>query len=166
MNTFVKFAFAAAVSLGALQAAPALAVCAPSPYQGLNIPPVTYVGSVTAAQNIRLYPGSSIVSPNGVYRLIFQGDGNLVLYKNGTQPEWATDTQICYEPLSTTMPLYTRFQSDGNLVVYHSNVNNPLVEHDVWDVNKQGNPNAVLRVQDDGNVVIYNGTKAIWARTW
>lgn len=162
MKIFKASAIAAAVMFSVAQATAAFA-CPHSPYSGPNVPPVTLTGTVTAAQNVYLYPNSSIYSPNGVYRLIFQTDGNLVLYKNGTQVIWDTNTEICAP--SQYVPYATRFQSDGNLVVYYSLWNNPLQPvGDVWDANTQGHPNSRLVVQDDGNVVIYDSNnKVLWA---
>lgn len=156
-----KILIASASLMAMSQVSPAMAACI---YYGAapSVPPVTYVGSVSASQNVYLYPGSSIVSPSGVYTLIFQGDGNLVLYKSGqTKAVWASGSTLCSPtPYS---PLYTRFQPDGNLVVYSSIANTPTAQ---WDTNTQNHPDAVLKVQDDGNVVIYTGTVARWARTW
>ena len=158
MKAFKKSIVAAAAMFGVLQAAPAFA-CIAGPY--VSMPTVTLSGTVTAAQNTYLYANSSIYSPNGVYRLIFQTDGNLVLYKNGTQVIWDTNTENC---IPTPYAAYTtRFQPDGNLVVYYTTTPG-LQEIAVWDTNTQGHPNARLVVQDDGNVVIYDSNnRVLWA---
>jgi hypothetical protein len=49
------------------------------------------------------------------------------------------------------------FQADGNLVVYTS-ANRP-----VWASNTYGHNGSVLKIQEDGNVVIYDNGRAIWA---
>jgi len=163
MRKVKSFLIAMVACVGAMQASPALACTYFGPVPGMT--PVTYTGQVSASQNVYLWPGSSIVSPNGVYRLIFQNDGNLVLYKNETQYVWDTNTELCTPTPERTFA--ARFQPDGNLVVYHALQSNSTVPLPAsWDANTQGNPTAVLKVQDDGNVVIYRGTKAIWARTW
>lgn len=81
-----------------------------------------------------------------------QTDGNLVLYAPGSQPIWASNT-------AGNPGAWTIMQaSDGNLVVY-SAANKPL-----WASNTAGNPGAYLAVQNDSNLVIYNGARPIWAR--
>lgn len=81
--------------------------------------------------------------------LVFQQDGNLVVYDQNSSAQWAARTDgkgwTC------------AFQGDGNLVVYDSD-GNPE-----WASNSDGHPNAQLVVQGDGNVVVYDGTDAVWA---
>ncbi len=97
------------------------------------------------------FQGESLVASNG-YRLIFQGDGNLVLYKD-KKPLWHTKT---YNKGAHRVVL----QGDGNLVVYTAS-NKPL-----WASWSQGNGPSRLRLQSDGNLVVYkNGGKHTWA-TW
>ena len=101
-----------------------------------------------------LAPGDSVVSANGRYQFVFQGDGNLVLYKSfpsGAQrPLWDSRTNnrlvdVCI------------MQADGNLVLYD------LDAHPVWASNSHGHPGSRLVVQDDGNVVIYSpGDNPVW----
>jgi predicted heme/steroid binding protein len=102
-----------------------------------------------------LRPGNSIRSPNGNYLWIFQGDGNLVLYKTfataPNAPLWASDTHgkpawVCI------------MQGDGNLVIYDID-GNPL-----WSSGTHGNPGSRFVMQDDGNGVIYRPDDApLWA---
>lgn len=99
-----------------------------------------------------LNPDQSITSPNGNYTFVYQGDGNLVLYRNRDgKALWASNTygrpaEVCI------------MQGDGNLVIY-----GPDGEY-IWDTATHGHPGSHLVVQDDGNVVIYDpaGTP-IWA---
>jgi hypothetical protein len=49
-------------------------------------------------------------SPDGLYSLIMQGDGNLVLYAQGSGARWSSGT---YSPGAIAW-----MQGDGNLVVY------------------------------------------------
>jgi hypothetical protein len=97
-----------------------------------------------------LFPGQSISSANGRYTLVYQGDGNLVLYGPGGAL-WASNTNG--QPVGVAI-----MQGDGNLVIYGPGGTV------VWASNTDGNPGARLVVQDDGNVVIYrtDGTAA-WA---
>lgn len=70
-----------------------------------------------------------------------QRDGNLVLYRQSDRLVlWASNTANIYVK-------FCLFQSDGNLVLYTTN-------HQArWSSNTFGRN--YLRVQDDGNVVIY-----------
>jgi hypothetical protein len=101
-----------------------------------------------------------LLSLNGLFTLVYQSDGNLVLYKNymanncGTRDSralWASNTygrpaQVCI------------MQGDGNLVIY-----GPDGEY-IWDTATDGQPGSRLVMQDDGNAVIYRSDGApIWA---
>jgi flagellar biosynthesis GTPase FlhF len=94
--------------------------------------------------------GESRVSRNGCYRLIFQDDGNLVVY-NKSKALWGAGTENkAIESL--------KMQSDGNLVMYGYN------KKPVWASNTLGNDGARLEIQDDGNVVIYapSSNRPVW----
>jgi hypothetical protein len=93
-----------------------------------------------------LVRGQSLRSQNGWYSLIMQGDGNLVLYAPGGRALWAT-----YRTGG-----FVQLQPDGNFVEYDHLV------RPVWSTGTFGS-NRWLVVQDDGNVVIYAGTNAVWA---
>jgi hypothetical protein len=95
-----------------------------------------------------LSPGETILSNNRQYTLILQHDGNLVLYRSGGGPLWATWTQG--KPVTKAV-----MQTDGNFVLY-DNLNRA-----VWASWTHGKPGSYLIVQDDGNVVIYSPT-ATW----
>lgn len=98
---------------------------------------------------IRLNAGQSITSPNGVYTLIMQTDGNLVL-RTATTALWASNT------VSTGS--FMKFQGEGNLVVYSSS------NAAVWASSGGGYPCARLQLQNDGNLVIVSGDNvAVWA---
>ena len=99
----------------------------------------------------KLSPGQSISSSNGHYNFVFQSDGNVVLYAQyrGTIALWATGTQ------GTPAKMLEMQASDGNLVLRDGS-QNPL-----WSSGSVGHPGAYLEVQDDGNVVIYDGA-AVW----
>jgi len=91
-----------------------------------------------------------ITSPNKQYRLVLQGDGNLVLYQGSTSL-WASNT---------VLPNIARvvMQGDGNLVIYTSD------GQPAWDCYRSfGHPGARLNLQDDGNLVIYDSTnRPLW----
>ena len=108
-----------------------------------------------------LYPNQSLNanqqlwSPNGNYFLVYQGDGNLVLYT------W--DGFVVWQAyLANTDPGSLVMQSDGNLVVYDG------WGDARWWTGTDGHNGAYLAVQDDGNLVVYSagGGQALWARTW
>lgn len=96
-----------------------------------------------------LKPGQYRRSPNGIYTLIMQTDGNAVLYK-GRTALWASVTN---RKASTLI-----MQRDGNLVVISGRT-------PVWASNTGGSTGAYLAVQSDSNLVIYNiRNKAVWYR--
>lgn len=90
----------------------------------------------------RMYPGQSIISADGRFRMVLQLDGNLVLY-SGTRPLWASGT----DGRSTA---FLALQPDGNLVLYDRNAQ-PL-----WFSRTDGAGLARLIMQPDGNLVIYD----------
>jgi pimeloyl-ACP methyl ester carboxylesterase len=98
-----------------------------------------------------LAPGEAIGSPNGFYELVYQHDGNLVLYDGTGGAMWASDTY-------GSSPGVAVMQGDGNFVIYDSD--------DVarWSSGTWGYPGAFVVLQDDGNVVVYDtdGTP-LWA---
>ena len=103
-----------------------------------------------------LRAGEMVDSENGRYHLIYQPDGNVVLYDGGRDggddwtPMWETNT----DGRSTGMLI---LQHDGNLVLYDGS-NRPI-----WSSDTFRTP-CVLIVQNDGNVVIYDGNGvALWA---
>ncbi len=89
-----------------------------------------------------LRPDESLKSQNGAYTLIMQGDGNLVLYNQASQPLWHTGT-AGYPGASAV------FQGDGNFVVYTGS-GVPL-----WHTHTHGTAASRFVVQNDSNIVIY-----------
>lgn len=109
-----------------------------------------YLGHNLAAGQ-QLAAGQAVQSPNGRYRLLMQGDGNLVLYRDGPHAVWSSGTGGTGAEAKATM------QSDGNLVL------GPPGQV-TWNSGTGSFSNAGLVVQDDGNVVIYHNGHAVW--TW
>ena len=113
----------------------------------------TYAPTPTSTFGLRsgevMYPGNSRTSVDGRFTLIYQGDGNLVLYFSGSWI-WASNT-------SGTTAGFVAMQGDGNLVVYDAG------GQWRWASNTSGLDGAYLVVQSDGNTVLYRGTHAIWA---
>lgn len=93
----------------------------------------------------------TLVSPNGSYTLVMQGDGNLVLYVRGGGARWVSGTN---KAGATAW-----MQSDGNLVIYSPSGGA------LWSSGTWGHPGSRLLVQDDGRGVIYSPAGvALWAR--
>ncbi|MCL2013232.1 MAG: S8 family serine peptidase [Cystobacterineae bacterium] len=105
----------------------------------------------------RMAPGHALRSPNGLYTLIMQEDGNLVLYSSAGTPLWSTHTGPGNAGASATL------QCDGNFVV-RSAAGNPL-----WSTQTGGqtgtNRATYVAVQNDGNFVLYKeGGTPVWDR--
>ena len=124
----------------------------PYPSFGLGAPaasPITFRGDkLWPGQNLAPYWG--LQSKNGRVKVIFQPDGNCVLYGDG-QPLWWTGVR----PGATLATM----QKDGNFVLYKPD------EGAVWASDTAGHPGAYLAAQDDGNLVIYwrVGGSALWS---
>jgi len=164
----VKTCIVAVIAMfGAMSATSASAACIAGPYSS-GLPPVTInlssslLGYVNMQDQV-LPVNSAIISPNGVYQLKLEKEGDLVLFKNGTQRIWSSGVQNC---LPTPYSLrHAKLQSDGNFVVYYSLQNDPIPLIAVWSTGTFGNSNSRLYVKDDGRVLIENGNgQVIWSR--
>ena len=84
----------------------------------------------------------SIYSPSGRYRLVFQGDGNLVAYHTGVAI-WQSGTNRPGVQI-------TAFQCDGNVVIYGNT-------GAIWSTgtSTRFSSTEAFWMQDDGNVVLY-----------
>lgn len=111
------------------------------------------------ARTVRVAPGASYAAgatllSNELVSLVFQGDGNLVLYKQtggGATPLWASNT-VGRGGSKVT------FQGDGNLVMYTSG------GAPVWASNTNGQGVKTLALQSDCNLVLYDDAgHAKWA---
>jgi hypothetical protein len=101
--------------------------------------------------NEALGRGAAMPACSAAYRLVHQGDGNVVLYNQASgRAVWATGT---HGKATGTFVM----QGDGNLVLYGAD-GRPL-----WATNTAGRAGATLSVQDDGNLVLYAGGRAVWA---
>lgn len=97
-----------------------------------------------------LAPDTQLVSNNGRFRFVYQGDGNAVVY-DGNRPLWASNTD-------GTQPGNLCMQSDGNLVAYRHG------GYAYWASNTDGRYGSCVVMQDDGNLVIYDtGWRPRWA---
>ena len=122
-----------------------------------------------------LYQGESIVSNganntdrlisnNGLYMFVMQGDGNLVQYGFDTHPggniisvAWAFQTVGNYNFQNGPVTL----DSNGNLIHYNNSGQN------IWQVGANGAGVAPYRLvlRDDGKVVLYDSNNTIWWQT-
>jgi murein DD-endopeptidase MepM/ murein hydrolase activator NlpD len=97
--------------------------------------------------------------------LIFQNDGNLVLYKNnggksGWVPIWATGTDDWTNKDPNRRGHLIKVQPDGNVVLYNA------IGYPIWATKTFNNPGARFAIQRDGNMVVYTGRipgTPIWA---
>ncbi len=105
----------------------------------------------TLAPGQALTVNQSLISPNGVWQLILQQDGNLVLYRRANHhPTWATGTNG--KDVQRAV-----MQDDGNFVLY------TFANQPVWASNTNGKNHSSLVLQDDGNLVIYLPRVPVWA---
>jgi hypothetical protein len=91
-----------------------------------------------------LQPGlslTSLTSPDGRFHVVFQGDGNLVLYRDDWTSIWASGT-------TGTGARSAFMRPDGNFVIDDAD------GVPVFTTNTASHPGAVLAVQDDGSVVV------------
>ncbi|AFC28446.1 mannose-binding lectin [Paenibacillus mucilaginosus 3016] len=135
----------------------------------------------------KLTAGQMLVSNNGRFALVMQTDGNLVLYQDGGNPIWDTNTDDVthsyYDPyyrtwrtvkantlvMTSTLTLESSVgKGFGTPPFWHSNI--PSWMRSYYPSNNM--PPLVgadsLWVQDDGNVVLYStttsrGTYPVWA---
>ncbi|HXA32368.1 MAG TPA: hypothetical protein VNV87_08935 [Acidimicrobiales bacterium] len=106
-----------------------------------------------------LTSGACLISPNQQYELIMQTDGNLVLYyQTSARALWSSDTV-------NNPGAFFRLQTNGFMGVLNSTNSVTLwAPSEPW----VGEPvNAVLVLQDDGNLVLYDtlhgDVRALWA---
>lgn len=100
-----------------------------------------------------LYPGDGgRWSSSGQYQLVFQEDGNFVLYKkhddDNLEAIWATATN-CDDTTNHSVLL----QADGNFVMYDAD-GQPRWDSGSSSYEGVGSP--YVLVQDDGNVCLYD----------
>jgi hypothetical protein len=100
-----------------------------------------------------LVAGQALTSTGGRYRLVYQSDGNLVLYDSlDGAAQWQSGT-------GGTSTGNVAMQSDGNVVMYDAQGTV------LWTTGTAGNANAILVVQTDGNLVVYSpNVQALWTR--
>lgn len=133
---------------GALSLYGGTAAPAPSP-----TPAPAPITRNTLEPGSRLAPGQSLVSPGGRFRLVYQGDGNLVLYDD------VEHTAAWWSGTNGRTAGLVGMQGDGNLVIYDASIT-PL-----WMSGTAANTNARLVLQGDGNLVVYaTDGRPVWDR--
>lgn len=119
------------------------------------------IGDQPLARQNALFAGDEIRSINKTFRLVFQNDGNLVLYIDdsiGNPNAGLIDRAVWSAYTENHAASYAIMQWDGNFVVYDS-FNNHF-----FDTGTSGNPGAFIIIQDDGNLVVYasDGLTPLW----
>lgn len=120
--------------------------------EGRHVPPTQNLGDRITSHR-EMPEGSYLQSGDGRFKMVMQGDGNLVIYQSGVGAIYASNTDGTGSP---TFKL--AMQSDGNLVIYGSG-------GATWasNTNGVGQGPYTLVMQNDGNLVIYDRNGAIWA---
>jgi hypothetical protein len=110
-----------------------------------------------------LFPSNNpdLVAHSGYFHLNMQPDGNLVTYAGpGDGAAWwasgtnNTDT-YCGNGIDC---FYSVLQPDGNFAIWDA-----LSQQPIWSTGTTNRAGDVLIQQDDGNLVIYYGSTALWA---
>lgn len=114
--------------------------------------PVT-VGTVLRAGE-ELAKNEQLCSPNGGHCLIFQNEGNLVVYRpadggfvwglNQTGTDFTRNARVA-------------MGTDGNLVAYAASGGS------TWATGTQGNAGATLELRDSGEMVVVYGGRVVWS---
>jgi hypothetical protein len=118
----------------------------PSP-QGSGVGKATFLGSSTLKNGQIMLRGQYLLSGNGLYALILQSDGNLVLYGSGYRALWNSGT-------AGKGATFLGMQGDGNLVLYTD------AKKAVWASGTNGNTGCYASVQNDGNFVVRDSSGA------
>lgn len=106
-----------------------------------------YTERLSAGQ--QLNPGDILKSANGAHQLVYQTDGNLVIYRNGAAV-WHSHT-------NGQAAGFCAMQGDGNLVIYKPG------GVAIWSTGTHTCQANFLAMQDDGNLVLYTATgTAVW----
>jgi hypothetical protein len=102
------------------------------------------------APGAELTASKSLSSPNGAYRLVMQGDGNLVEYTSANAVVWDSAT--------SGSGAYLVMQGDGNLVLYSGS------SAVLWDSATSGT-GAYVYLGDDGNLEVEADGATLWEAT-
>jgi hypothetical protein len=123
-------------------------------------------GSPVLLPNQKMTPGQFLQSPSGRFRLELQADGNLVIKDNGVTV-WVADRSQAF-----SLTLTRKQRGAPWFVVSHSGFLYDPARSRLWIAesthtrDKSYWYHSHLSIQDDGNLVIYDGRKGDlrWAR--
>ncbi|PPF67725.1 curculin domain-containing protein [Rathayibacter sp. AY1E8] len=101
------------------------------------------------APNDSLRPKHQLTSRAGGFRAVMQSDGNFVVY-GPSGALWSSRTSGSGN--------YLVMQGDGNAVIYSSSGTA------LWTSGSSGKPGSEMWMQDDDNLVVYDGGQAVWSR--
>ncbi|HEX2317274.1 MAG TPA: CHAP domain-containing protein [Thermomonospora sp.] len=119
----------------------------PAPWGGVGTAVFLRTDRLTTGMTLRR--GQYITSGNRMYALVFQRDGNLVMY-HGKGGRWSSRT-------AGKGGDRVVMQADGNLVMYRGRT-------PVWATNTQDKGPSYVAMQNDGNLVVYrNSGGPTWA---
>lgn len=100
----------------------------------------------------QLVAGDRLISPDGNFTLVVQGEGNVVVYRSACIGDPSCSVLSTATSGKTSVPVL-RMQADGNLVLYDtSDSNHPK---DLFNIGTTGSGEYLLAVQNDGNLVVY-----------
>ena len=112
-------------------------------------------GSLIGGQSLQV--DDVLTSPNLVFSLTLQGDGNLVLYQY--YPESGRRIARWSSKTAGRAVTEARLQAeDGNFVIYNN-------DDPVWDTKTSGVGPLVLSVTDDGALVLSDRNGVLWFET-
>jgi hypothetical protein len=116
----------------------------------VGVPVTPVLGESWLSGGHGLTAGQTLTSPNGLYSLIMQTDGNLV-EETGSRPLWASGTSGTGNKAVV--------QTDGNLVV-ETAAGTPL-----WSSGTGGHSGTIIfSVRDDASMVISDPAGTLWSR--
>ncbi len=151
--------------------APAPSAPAPStPVQETIVtPPVITVKSSVTSPSTGQIKFTELVSDDGLYKLVQQTDGNLVVYKiPENTPIWSSMETTGFSQCNpvTSCKYNLKFQDDCNLVTYKDDTLNPAwsaLGTNKWRFNSnlQALRPCELKLQNDKNLVIYNKNRGV-----
>src|SRR5215212_7857209 len=99
--------------------------------------------------------GQRLQSGNGLYALVMQEDGNLVLYEGlvapTVRPVWATNTN---NPQLLARPVRAVMQQDGNFVLYNAQNIPVWAAGTATDLGTKIVPESRLVLQNNRNLII------------
>ena len=141
--------------------------------QGDMVPTQNSQRNLNGVPAVTIQTGGSLYSPAGAFRLTFLPSAGLVIQcvDDSSLPNWQSGAPISPAQINwvtiwtgggTTGQAVVEFsmQADGNFVVY-AGANSAVFSSNTDQRNLTNG--AFLRMQDDGNLVIYMNGKAIWS---